>query len=204
MSGGRVDVTVEDVERVWGDVFETTAFACHAVSLALVKSGILGESRVARGMCRGVAGQHSWVVVGDDCYAGDAHIVDATLWSYDGSITGVWTGRASEGRHRPHGAGSIWTEGGRPPLPSEKTIPLNGRAWDRMSLEAKQFMFDLAPVGLDLRGWHCVGHLPVGGGWPAREIFEAMLDTPGLGSIIPIDVVGMLTDRNPGGLYLKE
>ena len=37
--------------------------------------------------------------------------------------------------------------------------------------------------------------------WPAGEIFAAMDDTEGLKALVPIDKLGMLTDRNPGGLY---
>jgi hypothetical protein len=47
-----------------------------------------------------------------------------------------------------------------------------------------------------------VSHAPVLG-WPAGEIIEAVCDTPGLGEVIvPVDRIGMLTDRNPDGLYL--
>ena len=55
---------------------------CHAASLKLVRHGDLGACRVARGACRGVLGQHSWVVLGDDCYDKLATIIDPTLWSY--------------------------------------------------------------------------------------------------------------------------
>lgn len=37
---------------------------CHAASLELVRSEVLPGSRVARGSCPLVPGQHSWVVVG--------------------------------------------------------------------------------------------------------------------------------------------
>lgn len=59
----------------------------------------------------------------------------------------------------------------------------------------------LAPDGLDRQGWYTVGNAPVGGGWPARAIFEAMAADPVLVAYVPIDVLGMLTDLNPGGLY---
>jgi hypothetical protein len=57
-----------------------------------------------------------------------------------------------------------------------------------------------APDGLDIRGWHVLAHSPVRG-WPAAEIIGAMYDTPRLKMIPPIDIVGMLTDKNPNGLY---
>jgi hypothetical protein len=39
-------------------------------------------------------------------------------------------------------------------------------------------------------------------GWPAAEIIDAIYNTPELTTWVPIDIVGMLTDRNPKGLYL--
>jgi hypothetical protein len=39
-------------------------------------------------------------------------------------------------------------------------------------------------------------------GWPAAEIVAAIADTPSLAAYVPIDLLGMLTDRNPGKLYL--
>lgn len=71
-----------------GGSLEAWAQQCHAASVRLVNSGVFGGQfvRVARGGCRGVFGQHSWVVVGRDCYADDALIVDATLWSYDRAV----------------------------------------------------------------------------------------------------------------------
>jgi hypothetical protein len=39
-------------------------------------------------------------------------------------------------------------------------------------------------------------------GWPAREVLEAFLDQhPTMAPLVPIDLVGMLTDRNPQELY---
>jgi hypothetical protein len=67
-----------------------------------------------------------------------------------------------------------------------------------LSTEAADFLDLLGP--LDLRGWGEVAHLPVEG-WPAGEIIAAMCDTPGLGALVPVDIQGMVTDRNPSGLY---
>lgn len=41
-------------------------------------------------------------------------------------------------------------------------------------------------------------------GWPAAEIVAAMCETPNLQSLVSVDLAGMLTDRNPGGLYLPN
>jgi hypothetical protein len=38
-------------------------------------------------------------------------------------------------------------------------------------------------------------------GWPAAEIIGPMRDTRELRTTVPIDIAGMITDRNPGGLY---
>lgn len=54
---------------------------------------------------------------------------------------------------------------------------------------------------LDRPGWMRLASCPVGG-WPAAEVLAAMDDTPALQTLVPIDRLGMLTDRNPGGLYL--
>ena len=37
--------------------------------------------------------------------------------------------------------------------------------------------------------------------WPAGPILTAMAETRGLKALIPIDILGMNTDLNPGGLY---
>lgn len=171
--------------------------ACHAASLHLVKSGVLPGSRVARGTCRGVGAQHSWVVVGPDCYADDAVIVDPTLWSYQSTCVGVWVGTAADGLHTPHGGvGSIWTWGkpfsrGGPAIPLTPAEPL--------SPDAELFLELVGP--LDRHGWSMLAQAPVFG-WPAAELIAAMDDTTELAALVPIDRLGMLTDRNPSGLYL--
>jgi hypothetical protein len=192
-----VKITVEDVERITGEPFAATAHRCHAVSLAIVKSGILPDgARVARGTCRGVPSQHSWIVVGDP-YALGVPIIDPTLWSCDPTVKGVWHGRATNrGRHISHGgAGSIWSYG-KPVHSGGETVPLTPAA--PLSSSARAFLDLLGP--LDRRGWMMLADAPVLG-WPAAEIIGAMVDTKGLCALVPIDRVGMLTDRNPGGLY---
>ena len=169
---------------------------CHAASLKLVKHGALGECRVARGACRGVTSQHSWVVLGNDCYDRKAAIIDPTLWSYDDTVEGVWVGTYRNNRHHPHGEGSIW-RWGRPEDPTGPVVTLTPR--QPLSKDAQDFLELLGP--LDVHGWAMLAHAPVGM-WPASEILDAIYNTDGLSVFVPIDIVGMLTDRNPGGLYL--
>jgi len=169
---------------------------CHAASLALVRAGI--GTRVARGFCRGVSSQHSWVSTSINCYDATSLIIDPTLWSHQGADTEpyIWIGTLkSEPTHRPHGSGSIWTYG-RPQDPTGPIIKLKPNLI--LSTEAKQFLKLLGP--LDREGWQVLSGSPVGG-WPAREIFAAMDDTPELSAMVPIDIIGMVTDRNPGNLY---
>lgn len=193
----RLRAVVEEalVGALGGDL-EPWHHQCHAASLELVRSGLLPDSaRVARGACSGVGGQHSWVALGDP-YAPDAPIVDPTLWSYDDAVDGIWIGTARSGRHVPHGGtGSIWTYGRPapalgPPVELTPTTPL--------SKDARTFLDLLGP--LDRSGWAILSGAPVGG-WPAGEILAAMDDTPALRALVPVDRLGMLTDRNPGGLY---
>lgn len=169
---------------------------CHAASLKLVQNGELGACRVARGSCKGVGGQHSWVVLGGDCYDDDAVIIDPTLWSYDETVTGVWVGTYRDGRHRPHGKGSIW-DWGRPNEATGPVIELTPRK--PFSSSAEIFLELLGP--LDYEGWIQLAHAPVGF-WPAGEILDAIEHTEGLSGRVPIDILGMVTELNPKGLYL--
>jgi hypothetical protein len=168
---------------------------CHEASLELVRSGVLGKARVARGGCGAMMGQHSWVVLGDDCYDDGAVIVDPTLWSYDEGVEGVWVGTYRDGRHRPHGKGNIF-QWGRPNKATGEVVELTPREpWSR---EAEMFLNLLGP--LDHEGWIMLAHAPVEG-WPAGEIIDAMYES-GFAGYIPIDIVGMTTNRDPRGLYL--
>lgn len=175
------------------------ACQCHAASLKLVRQGDLGACRVARGSCAGVGGQHSWVVLGDDCYDKRAVIIDPTLWSYDENVPlGVWVGTYRKGKHHPHGEGSIW-EWGRPNDPTGPIMKLTPRK--PFSESAKSFLQMLGP--LDKEGWALLAHAPVQF-WPAGEILDAIYHTEGLSAYVPIDIIGMTTSLNPNGLYLPE
>lgn len=167
---------------------------CHSVSLAIVKSDLFPVARVARGACRGVWGQHSWVVIGEDCFAPTAQLLDCTLWSYDERHPVVWQGTYDDGLHRPHGWGSIW-RWGRPAPGNDEPIALDG-----LSGQAQRFLDLCGP--LDRTGWAHLFSAPLMG-WPAREIVTAAYGDQRLRALIPIDVVGMVTDLNPSGLYLK-
>lgn len=169
---------------------------CHAASVKLLRSGRFGTCRVARGGCRGVVGQHSWLILSSDAYHERATIIDGTLWSYDDSVSGIWIGSYKDGRHTPHGKGSIWNWG-RPEHPIEPPIELMPS--EPLSMSAQGFLDVLGP--LDYAGWAQLAHAPVQG-WPSAEIFSAMEDTPRLAGLVPIDIIGMITERNPGGLYL--
>jgi hypothetical protein len=172
-------------------------YQCHAASAKLVKADIFDQARVARGTCEGVAGQHSWVVIGMDCYDDKALIVDPTLWSYRDDVEGIWYGSYTDGWHEPHGKGNIF-KWGRPD-PAEPGTEVELQPEKPFSRTAQQFLDLLGPI--DEAGWRILAHAPVEG-WPAAEILPAINRT--VGEFVPIDIIGMLTDQNPGGLYLKE
>jgi hypothetical protein len=198
MGGAFVTATTNDLARWAEEVLaplDDWAGHCHAASVKLVRA--YGEGcRVARGACEGVGAQHSWMVLGDDCYDEDAVIVDPTLWSYDDTVTGIWVGTYRDGRHRPHGTGSIW-DWGRPNSPTGPVVTLTPR--QPFSPSAAGFLEILGP--LDFEGWCMLAHAPVEC-WPAAEILDAIANTEGLDGRVPIDILGMITDLNPGDLYL--
>lgn len=188
----------EEFEKAVGRPLAAFAQDCHAASLALVRSGVLGpKARVARGWCPGVRGQHSWVAVDGDCYDPEGRIVDPTLWSYREDVSGVWEGDMFDLGHRPHGTGNIATYG-CPTGRGGEVIALDG-----LSAEAENFLQMVTEIGgpMDVHSWMSLASAPVGG-WPAAEIIGAMLKHERLAGFVPIDIVGMLTDSNPGGLYL--
>ena len=174
---------------------------CHMASLDIVRAGIFDNARVARGVAGGVGGQHSWVVLGDP-YDPD-WIVDPTLWSYDPMVHGVvYADREAierEPRWSPKGMGAIWAYGCPPSGGGEEIWP------DGLSEEANRFLGtcrDVAGGPLDRSFWAGLFIGPMQG-WPAGEILAVADAHPALSALVPIDVLGMLTDRNPGGLYLN-
>jgi hypothetical protein len=192
---------LEEIEEAIGHPSAGWGGRCHAVSLAIVKTGLLGvpgqEARVARGFCKGVGSQHSWIVLGRDCWSPDLYLADPTLWHYAGGEPRVITGRNMNARHRPHGTGSIWEYGAPESCAADEAIWLERH--EDLSDEAQAFLECCGP--LDRRGWMFLANAPVQE-WPAAEIIEAIADDPQLGAVmVPIDILGMLTDRNPNGLY---
>lgn len=172
---------------------------CHAISLAVLRTGLFGPGRMARGVTQGPTGQHSWIVLGEDPYEPRALIVDPTIWWYlrapDKAFVHVV--RNQPRLYIPKGAGSIWEWGKPEECAPEDEITLKDH--DSLSDEAQLFLELCGP--LDRRGWMVLASAPVQE-WPAREIIEAIADDPQLGeALVPIDVLGMLTGRNPNGLY---
>jgi len=179
--------------------FDDFAHDCHSVSWALIRSGLLGEGgptlRVARGACRGVGGQHSWVVLGHP-YNRKATIVDLTLWSYDKTKPRIWVGTMRDGLHRPKGYQLIF-DGPKPGTGGDTPITLNTEG---LSTDARWFVERFGP--LDYRGWGALWSQCGMLGWPAGEVLEAFLTQyPDMTALVPIDIVGMLTDRNPQDTY---
>lgn len=185
------------VEEAMGDL-ERWHHDCHAASVRLVRARVLPNARVARGACIGVGGQHSWVVVGHP-YEPEL-IIDPTLWSYDPEVEGIeYAGRKAQmKRWQPKGRGVIW-QYGCPQSGGGEEIVLAG-----LSAQAETFLEmcrDTSEGPLDRQFWGGLFNGPMVG-WPAAEILAAADDDPRLAALIPIDVLGMLTDRNPEGLYL--
>lgn len=123
--------------------------------------------------------------------------MDPTWWSYrqENNPRVKVCPTAITLRHNPHGMGSIWRadkSAGR----VGPVIPLNGKP----SSLAHDFLEMFCPGGLDIRAWALLANGAMEG-WPAAEIIALMDDTPELRALVPIDILGMLTDRNPDGLY---
>lgn len=196
----------EVIERDLGPL-ERFSHQCHAASIQIVQSGVLGRpARVARGACKRVAGQHSWVVLSGEpgsMYREETLIIDPTLWSYDSSVEGIWLGTLEDGRHYPRGVGSIM-HSGCPQSSGGEEIELN---WPQHPSQLASYwlnsMFRKNASGpLDRKFWMGLSSGPMED-WPAREFIEAMANTDKLKALIPVDVLGMVTDLNPGKLYLR-
>jgi hypothetical protein len=176
---------------------------CHEISLALVKTGVFGETaRVARGAAEKVTSQHSWIVVGEPLpgmskanpYDPAALVIDPTIFSYRDEKPNVVVTPNRKDVHRPHGSGSIW-DFGRPDPGPGNAVEL---VWHQPpSSQAKLFLEALGP--LDQSGWMQLAHYPVEQ-WPSGEIIGAIADTLGA-AVVPVDILGMVTERNPKGFY---
>lgn len=199
-------ITLEDAglvagypERIAGAIgvpLEQWGSRCHEISLAVLRTGMFGRGRVARGTCPGVTSQHSWIVLGDDPYDPDATGVDPTLqFCRRPDVDGIAVFQGGDLGHRPHGSGSCLA-GNMPSYHGGLAIELTPA--QPLSPDADRFLARLLP--LDYRGWAEVAHMAVQD-WPAAEIITAMCDTPGLGVLVPVDIRGMLTARNPSNLY---
>ena len=174
---------------------------CHAASLKLVKSGVIGEfARVARGTHPDIGGQHSWVVVSEDVYDEYATIIDPTMWSYTGREPQFDIYDAAEDAdYFPKGGEERWDFSDIPAVQDySKIITLEREVFDKLPDYAKMQMWRIG--SMDLRGWSTLANGPMLG-WPSRPIIEAMLDTPKLAALVPIDIQGMVTMRNPSNLY---
>ncbi len=165
---------------------------CHEISLAVLKADLI-DGRVARGWCKGIGSQHSWIAKGDP-YDPETIIIDPTWWAWHSADKPlIFVGSINVGLHEPHGAGDIW-QAGKPTPGKGPVIPRP----EGLSDEATAFLDLLEP--LDWQGWSLLLSSGPVGGWPAAEIVSAAIGTE-LEVIIPIDRIGMLTDENPGGLY---
>lgn len=187
----------QEVEKIL-DPLSNWYHQCHAASIELVQKGnFTHPARVARGFCKGVGGQHSWVVLSDDVYSQTATIIDPTLWSYNSKVKGVWVGQAKMFRHAPHGSGNLFFFGRPPAAHIGYELPKPKGGWSK---EAEKFLQMLGPIDLD--GWKMLAHMPMEG-WPSKEIVTQMCQDEKIRWFIPVDIVGMCTDLNPGGLYIK-
>jgi hypothetical protein len=169
---------------------------CHEVSIAIVKARVFPVARVARGGGGNIPSQHSWVVLGDDVYDEDAVICDPTMFP------DVWYGTLRDGLHTPHGSGQIWAFGRPQTAEEEGAEPYRPSGYDELSDHARTFL-ELLGGELSLRGWHELAHYPVQG-WPSKEIITMICEDTKLRAVVPIDIEGMVTDRNPQGLYLPD
>lgn len=195
MTSTPLTIDVATIERAISLRFEDWAHSCHRVSIAIIKSGVLPvPGRVARGWAKEVTSQHSWIALGDP-YNPSTPLLDPTLWSYRPGVEGVWQGTLQAGIHSPHGNASVW-DTGQPIYQGGPGIRL-----DRSDLSVAAIAFLDLIEPLDYRGWCAL----MNGGmleWPASEIVSRAYGDHRIMSAIPIDIVGMLTDHNPGGLYL--
>jgi hypothetical protein len=184
-----------------GVPYREWASRCHEISGELLNTGLFGPGRIARGWANGVRGQHSWIVLGEDVYAEENVWVDPTL--------NHWRGKPDKGIsvnlaerllpfQAPHGYGQIYAAQ-KPRSWGGPVVALTPSS--ELSEAAEGFLELLGP--LDRRGWMQLASGPMQG-WPAGEIIAAIDDTKRLKAVVPIDILGMLTDRDPAGIYLQH
>lgn len=171
-------------------------FNAHRVCLDIVRSGLFPYSRVVEGSARGVHGTHHWLTLSEDVYDKYGTIVDPTLWCHDPSLQGVWIGTLQEEIHHPRGEGYIWDHSYPENSSFKGTVSLNKEG---LSTQAKYFLSRVEPLNLD--GWRRLMRSPMQG-WPAGEIIDQMKHSAELAAIVPEELEGMLTNRNPSGAWL--
>ena len=158
-------------------------------------------------MCSGVGSQHSWVVLSGrpgSMFEKKVPILDPTLWTYRDDVEGLYFNTAGGTPwHTPKGAGDLWdfscpqSVGGDELIPRE---PITGGATAFLA-------FLKAQVGGPLSyGWwmRFFSQCPMANPPILRELIDACYRDERIRGTIPIDIVGMLTDHNPGGLYMAD
>lgn len=191
-------VTLEEVEDIVGSPAASWENRCHEISLKIVKSDLFPYARVARGTAVGIGSQHSWVVLNKNVYNRYALILDPTYYVNIGHDPLLWWGTTDDGIHYPKGHESIWDVG----LPLSPVFENTSYRFSRDGLSAAAISFLHMIEPLDIQGWAKLANGPMVG-WPSEEIIARMYEDDLLRPLIPIDIVGMVTDINPKGLYLK-
>lgn len=204
--------SIDDIAKAISIPADYWVNRCHEISYEIVRSGILAEPgpetcRVVRGAAPGygIFGQHSWIALGRP-FDPKTTIIDATAHAW-GKVEGLVVSTVADAYlgfelatfgHAAHGylPGQIMNYG-RPRVHDLDTAYLLDTS--EMSAQARSFLHLLGP--LNDEGWLALVTYPHGG-WPAREVCEAIVEqVPRAEVVLPIDVVGHTTDLNPCGLY---
>lgn len=199
LSDLRRRLTVGAVERAIDTPRELWQNRCHEISLALLKSNLFDgvEARMARGAGMHIGSQHSWIVTGRDVYDDKAIVVDPT-WSSTVMSKPLVMFVPNLTAHRPHGYGEF------------EKYPPHGDGEEIGPPDPSQRLSDWIKVArlangepLDLKFWVGMVHGPMLG-WPSAEVVDWLCSVSTMVAFVPIDLQGMLTDRNPNGLYLRD
>lgn len=198
-------MNAEEVAKAISIPLERWHGQCHTVSLAIVKKKLFGPSRVARGTCEGVGSQHSWVVLSarpGSMYEKSTPLLDPTLWTYRDDVEGLFFGTCASKWHTPKGAGDLWafgcpqSPGGEELIPKE---PITGSATSFL-----RFLKTTAGT-LSYGFWmRFFSQCPMANPPILRDLIDACYRDERIRGAIPVDIVGMLTDHNPSGLYLAD